>query len=121
MTRMAELGRWFTFEAAHFLPEVPHGHKCRNLHGHSYRARITVRGPIRDDGMVMDYGDIKAIVQPLIDQLDHHCLNDTIPNPTSENLSRWLWEALEGHLPLLDAVTVCETQNTECTYRGGDK
>lgn len=97
-----EIFREFEFEAAHYLPHVPHGHKCRNLHGHSYHVRIDVRGPIDPEhGWVLDYADIDHAFAGLHRQLDHHCLNDIegLDNPTSEMLAIWIWDRLPADLP----------------------
>ncbi|MCL7714895.1 6-carboxytetrahydropterin synthase QueD [Stenotrophomonas mori] len=111
----------FTLEAAHRLPNVPPGHKCSRLHGHSFRVRLEVRGePGPASGWVMDFGDIKVAFQPLYEQLDHHYLNDIpgLENPTSERLAMWIWERLKPALPLLSAITVHETCTSGCRYSG---
>jgi 6-pyruvoyltetrahydropterin/6-carboxytetrahydropterin synthase len=116
-----EIFREFTFEAAHRLPRVPEGHKCGRLHGHSYRIEVHVRGEIDGaSGWVMDFADLKAAVQPVIDELDHSYLNEVpgLENPTSENLARWTWERLTATLPLA-AVVVRETCTSGCAYRSG--
>lgn len=118
---MMEIFREFTFEAAHRLPEVPEGHKCARLHGHSYRVAVHVEGPVDERaGWVMDFGDVKAAFKPLEEQLDHHYLNEVegLENPTSENLAVWIWDRLLPGLPTLSAVTVRETCTSGCTYRG---
>lgn len=112
----------FTFEAAHALPTFPDGHKCRRLHGHSFRVDVIVEGdadPRR--GYLVDYGDIAAACEPLRQQLDHHYLNEIegLSNPTSEVLARWLWERLRPALPLLTEIVVHETCTSRCEYRGG--
>lgn len=117
-----ELVREFVFDAAHLLPKVPEGHKCRRLHGHTFRFRIHLRGGVDPEtGWLMDFGEIKKIVKPLIDNhLDHYYLNDIegLENPTSENIAIWLWNKLKPQLPLLDRVTVLETCNSSCAYSG---
>lgn len=116
-----ELTREFTFEAAHRLPETPEGHKCRRLHGHSYRITVEVSGEIDPQtGWLIDFADLKEAWQPLHDQLDHYYLNEVegLENPTSEILARWIWTRLEPSLPILSAITVHETCTTACTYRG---
>lgn len=113
----------FSFEAAHRLPNVPAGHKCARLHGHSFHVRITVRGPVGEtSGWVMDFAEIKAAVTPIHDTLDHHYLNDVpgLENPTSEVLAQWIWRALQASLPGLDEVEVRETCTSGCVYRGED-
>jgi 6-pyruvoyltetrahydropterin/6-carboxytetrahydropterin synthase len=116
-----EIFKEFIIEAAHRLPNVPAGHKCARLHGHSFRIEIHVRGPIEEGaGWVMDYADIKKAFKPLFDQLDHHYLNeiDGLSNPTSENFARWLWRHLYPKLPMLYKVVVRETCTAGCIYRG---
>ncbi|HZO68712.1 MAG TPA: 6-carboxytetrahydropterin synthase QueD [Kribbellaceae bacterium] len=115
-----EIFREFTFEAAHRLPQVPQGHKCARLHGHSYRLEVHVQGEVDPTmGWIMDFADIKAAVKPVIDQLDHYYLNEVpgLENPTSENLARWAWNRLTGALPLA-AIVVRETCTSGCVYRG---
>ncbi|HBY61314.1 MAG TPA: 6-carboxytetrahydropterin synthase QueD [Solibacterales bacterium] len=116
-----EIFKAFTIEAAHWLPNVPEGHKCRRLHGHSFRIEIHVSGDVGEEsGWVMDFADLKKAFQPLYDLLDHHCLNDVdgLHNPTSENLARWIWVKLRPALPLLSKVVVHETCTSGCIYRG---
>ncbi|HPF74386.1 MAG: 6-carboxytetrahydropterin synthase QueD [Rhodanobacteraceae bacterium] len=111
----------FTLESAHWLPNVPEGHKCRRLHGHSFRIEVRVSGEVGEQsGWVMDFADIKGAFRPLFDQLDHHCLNEVegLENPTSENLARWVWDRLKPSLPLLSEVVVHETCTSGCSYRG---
>jgi 6-pyruvoyltetrahydropterin/6-carboxytetrahydropterin synthase len=117
---VTEIFREFTFEAAHLLPNVPEGHKCARLHGHSYRVIVHVIGPVGPEtGWVMDFGDLKAAFEPLLRQLDHYYLNEVpgLENPTSEILARWIWERLADAVPL-SAITVRETCTSGCTYRG---
>lgn len=116
-----EIYKDFTFEAAHRLPTVPEGHKCRRLHGHSFRVRVVVEGPCGEaSGWVQDFADLKEAFQPLHERLDHHYLNEIpgLENPTSENLAVWIWERLEPRLPLLSRVEVRETCTSGCVYRG---
>lgn len=116
-----EVFKEFTIEAAHRLPNVPAGHKCARLHGHSFRVEVHVGGEVVEpSGWVVDYGDIKSAFQPLFDQLDHHYLNEVegLANPTSENLARWVWGRLRSSLPGLSKIVVRETCTTGCVYRG---
>ena len=111
----------FTLEAAHRLPNVPAGHKCARLHGHSFQVEVHVSGePGADTGWVMDFSDIKAAFAPIHAQLDHHCLNDVegLENPTSERLASWIWDRLKPALPLLSEIVVQETCTSGCRYRG---
>ena len=116
------LTKEFKFEAAHRLPH--HDGKCQRLHGHSWRLVVAVdgrqvhqSGPKR--GMVIDYGDIKRVVNPLIEEkLDHHYLNDTLgmENPTSELVAQWLYRTIIKELPSLAWVKIMETCTSECVY-----
>jgi 6-pyruvoyltetrahydropterin/6-carboxytetrahydropterin synthase len=102
----------FQIEAAHRLPNVPDGHKCARLHGHSFRVEVHVAGePGAHSGWVMDFADVKSAFAPLFEQLDHHYLNDIegLENPTSEMLARWIFQRLAPRLPGLDEVVVHET------------
>lgn len=111
----------FRFEAAHLLPHVPPEHKCRRLHGHSYLVTIVVSAPLQQPaGWVMDFADVKAAFQETLDRLDHRYLNDIpgLENPTSENLAIWIWRALHPVLPALKEITIGETCDAGCIYRG---
>jgi 6-pyruvoyltetrahydropterin/6-carboxytetrahydropterin synthase len=116
-----DIFKTFTIEAAHRLPNVPAGHKCARLHGHSFRIELRVTGePDPETGWIMDFAEIKAAFQPVHEQLDHHYLNDIegLENPTSERLAQWLWIRLKPVLPLLGEVVVHETCTSGCRYRG---
>ena len=116
-----ELYKDFRFEAAHRLPKVPEGHQCARLHGHSFFVRVTIDGEVNEDiGWIIDFADLKAVVDPIIKQLDHYYLNEIegLENPTSENLSRWLWAKIKPLLPELCAIEVKETCNAGCIFRG---
>jgi queuosine biosynthesis protein QueD len=115
------LTRDFTFEAAHRLPNAPEGHKCRRLHGHSFRVEVTVEGIVDPaTGWFLDYGVIREIVDPIRRQLDHYYLNEIpgLENATSENLAGWLWERLKPSLPSLARISVHETCEARCEYDG---
>lgn len=114
-----EIYREFNFEAAHRLPNVPEGHKCSRLHGHSYRFEVHVTGPIDEQfGWVVDFGDIKAAVNPIVALLDHYYLNEVegLDNPTSELLAEWLWKEIKPNLPSLSRIVVRETCTSACVY-----
>lgn len=111
----------FHFEAAHRLPNVPDGHKCARLHGHSFQVRVTVDGPVGDrSGWVMDFAELSGVVKPVVDELDHRYLNDLdgLENPTSEIVARWLWKRLAAALPGLSSVEIRETCTSGCIYHG---
>lgn len=116
-----EIFKEFTFEAAHRLPHVPADHKCARLHGHSFRVRIVVAGPVdAHRGWVQDFADLKTVFRPVHDALDHRYLNEVpgLANPTSENIARWIWDRLAPDLPGLARVAVRETCTSGCVYRG---
>ncbi len=111
----------FGFEAAHFLPGFPEGHKCRRMHGHSFRVDVVVAGEMDPVvGHLIDYGEIKKAIEPLHEKLDHQVLNqvENLENPTSEMIAAWLWERLVTTLPLLAEVIVHETCTSRCHYQG---
>jgi len=118
-----EVFKIFSFDAAHQLPNAPPQHKCRQLHGHSYRVEIHVQGPPDPEtGWVIDFGDIAKAFQPLLEQMDHHNLNqiDDLENPTSENIARWIWRQLKRELPGLSKIVVQENPTCGCVYQGQD-
>lgn len=115
------LVKTFDFEAAHDLPCFPEGHKCRRLHGHSFEFDVVVEGDVDPArGYLIDYGDIKAVVDPIVRRLDHYYLNEIegLANPTSEMIAVWLWDRIKPVLPLLAEIVVYETCTSACHYRG---
>ena len=116
-----EIFKEFRFEAAHKLPNVPAGHKCGRLHGHSFFCRVTIRGAVDPvTGWVQDFADLKEAFRPLEEQLDHNYLNEIegLENPTSEVIARWIWDRLIDKLPNLYEVMIRETCTCGCVYRG---
>jgi 6-pyruvoyltetrahydropterin/6-carboxytetrahydropterin synthase len=115
------IAKEFRFEAAHLLPNVPEGHKCARLHGHSFRIEIVVEGEVDPHiGWVRDFAEIKEAMKPLIARLDHYYLNDIegLENPTSEVIARWIWDRLSPALPDLALVIVHETCTARAEYWG---
>jgi 6-pyruvoyltetrahydropterin/6-carboxytetrahydropterin synthase len=120
-SHFVELVKDFRFEAAHWLPNVPEGHKCRRMHGHSFRGEIAVRGEVDPaTGWLIDFADLKKAVDPIIHELDHYCLNDIpgLANPTSEMVAVWLWNRFAPQVPMLHRVTIEETCSSRCHYFG---
>jgi 6-pyruvoyltetrahydropterin/6-carboxytetrahydropterin synthase len=118
-----EIYKIFKFDAAHCLPNVRQGHKCSQLHGHSFRVEIHIQGPVEGhSGWVMDFADIAEAFKPLYDQLDHKYLNDIdgLDNPTSENIAKWIWKHLHSRLPQLSKIVVQESPESGCIYRGAE-
>lgn len=116
-----EIFKEFTFEAAHLLPNVPEGHKCSRLHGHTFKVRLYAEGSVGpESGWVEDFADIKKAFKPFYEQLDHYFLNeiDGLENPTCENLAIWIWNKVKPVLPLLSRVETFETCTSGCIYYG---
>lgn len=113
--------RKFTIESAHRLPNVPAGHKCARLHGHSFAIELHLQGPVEEpSGWVMDFADVRRAFEPIHAELDHRYLNEIpgLENPTSENLARWIWQRTKPLLPLLCKVVIHETCTSGCEYSG---
>ena len=103
----------FCFSAAHSLSKVRDGHKCKCLHGHNYRVRVECQSNDLDDkDMVIDFDDIKAVVKPVIDMLDHKNINDVVgyDNTTAEWLCKWIMAQVCRSLVSLCAIEVWETE-----------
>ena len=116
-----EIFKDFAVESAHFLPNAPEGHKCRRLHGHSFKIGIHVSGEVStDSGWVIDFGDISKAFAPLHAVLDHSLLNEVegLSTPTSEKISVWIWHRLQPTLPGLCKVVVHETCTSGYIYEG---
>mgnify|MGYP003150962937 CR=1 FL=1 len=91
----------FRFEAAHKLPH--HEGACKNLHGHSYVLEVSLVSEQLQDGgpakgMMVDFGDLKSVVNPIVDRYDHCCLNDHFENPTAEIMVRNIAEEIQKEL-----------------------
>lgn len=110
----------FTFDAAHWLPMVADGHKCKRMHGHTYRVEIVCAGDLDRRGMVVDYEEIAKAWLPLMNELDHRVLNEILglENPTTEILSRFIYLLVKCDLPSLSLIRVYESSTTWCEYTG---
>jgi 6-pyruvoyltetrahydropterin/6-carboxytetrahydropterin synthase len=125
---MFELSVEAQFSAAHYIRGHPG--RCARLHGHNYRVVVAVSADrLNNQGMVIDFADLKAVCQRAIDPLDHTVLNELVPfaavNPTAEELARHIFGLIAGELSAmsearvrLDRVTVYESQTSYATYRG---
>lgn len=116
-----EVFKNFTFDAAHYLPNVPPTHKCARMHGHTYKVRIVLEGPLDPVlGWVEDFAEIKKAWKPLEERLDHHLLNEIpgLENPTAEWIAVWIWNHLLPELPQLQRIEVYETPNSGVIYSG---
>ena len=111
----------YHFEAAQTLPHAPEGHKCRLMHGHSFKVEVTVEGE-KDPktGWFYDHAEISRAMKPLLEKLDHGYLNEVegLENPTIENMCLWFWEKLAPQLRGLAEIVVHETPTARCAFRG---
>lgn len=115
--------RLFSFSAAHHLTDY-YG-ECERPHGHTYKLAVTVEGPIKKDGLVIDFVILKKIVQEkIISKVDHQDLNDFFKNPSAEHIAKWMWDELknigaesETKVKLV-SVQLWEGENTSVTYEG---
>ena len=108
------ISKAFSFDAAHFLPKVSEGHKCKNLHGHTYKVILKLKGEIDPEmGWIIDFSEISSYFKPILTELDHKLLNNIkgLENPTAENISGWIFIKLKGVLKELSSVTVYETES----------
>ena len=111
----------FLFEAAQTLPCAPEGHKCRKMHGHSFKLEIAIEGEVdAETGWIYDHSRISGVVEPLIELLDHKYLNEVpgLENPTIELMAAWFWQKLAPSLPGLAEIVIHETPTARCIYRG---
>ena len=118
------ISKVFDFEAAHWLPRHPG--KCNRLHGHSYSVRVELEGPLNPSSQfVMDYADLKSIVQPTIDRWDHRLLNAFIRYSSAENIAAHLAHIVRAQLKsvLINrlVVSVSETKNTTAVWDSRSK
>ena len=114
------LWRRYAFQSAHWLPNVPLGHKCGTMHGHGFEAVLHVRASDASGDTAISHDDLDAMWAPLHCQLNYGCLNDLpgLANPTSEVLASWLWERLAPQLTGLATVTVYETGSCGAVFDG---
>jgi len=110
------ISKTFDFDAAHFLPHVADGHKCKRMHGHTYRVEVLAEGEPDERGMVVDYAELAAAWAPIHDIIDHRTLNEVpgLENPTTEILAPWMLERFWRSVPQVVAVRVYESSSTWC-------
>ena len=113
---MVRISKTFDFDAAHHLPHVPDWHKCKRMHGHTYRVEVMLEGYLDERGFVVDYAEIAQAWQPIHDAIDHRVLNDVpgLENPTTEVLAPWLLDRFKAALPSVVCVRVYESSTTWC-------
>lgn len=119
---MFELSKQFRFDAAHTLERIIDTESSRRIHGHSYRAEITVRGrPDPVTGMIVDLGVLEREMEDARDALDHRFLDEIkdLGPATMENLCRWIWDRLTPTISNLSRVSVHRDSSGEtCSYWG---
>ena len=111
----------FTFDSAHFLPMVPETHKCRETHGHTYKLTVFIKGAVHpESGWVIDFGDLKNVINEVVDQVDHKFLNKVqgLENPTCEMLAMWFWQKIKPAIPQLCKIELWETPTSGTIYEG---
>jgi 6-pyruvoyltetrahydropterin/6-carboxytetrahydropterin synthase len=111
----------FTFDSAHFLPNVPDGHKCKETHGHTYHLTVFIEGELEKNlGWVMDFAELQKTLDPVIKSVDHKFLNNIpgLENPTCEIIASWLWNKIKPEIPLLTRIELSETPTSGVIYEG---
>jgi len=111
----------FTFDSAHSLPNVPDGHKCKAVHGHTYQLTIYIENELVENlDWVMDFAVVKSVVKPIIDIVDHKYMNDIegLENPTCEKIAIWLWDRIKAGIPSLKKIELNETPTSGVVYKG---
>ncbi len=115
-----------TFAAGHYLRN--YRGKCENPHGHNYKVRITLQGKELDKaGLLLDFKELKHVMKPVIDRLDHRMINEITPftelNPSAENLARYFFDETNRALATstdgrvsVKLVTIYETDTTTASY-----
>jgi 6-pyruvoyltetrahydropterin/6-carboxytetrahydropterin synthase len=116
----ARVWRRYRFEAAHYLPHVPTGHKCGRMHGHGFEVILHAQQAIGSPAHSIHYDDLDAAWSPVKRELDHQCLNQVVglDNPTSELISSWIWHKVKPALPQLCGVSVFETSSCGSSFDG---
>ncbi|MDH5718557.1 MAG: 6-carboxytetrahydropterin synthase QueD [Spirochaetia bacterium] len=114
----------FFFDSAHFLPCVPLEHKCRNLHGHTYKLTVGIKGHIIEEtGWIIDFAEIRKIVEPIVENLDHKLLNSIpgLENPTAEIIAKYIFQKVKEQLINLYFIKIEETPTSRFIYFGDEK
>ena len=119
---MTRIYKEFTFEAAHWLPSAPPGHRNARVHGHSFHVRVSIDGePDPQTGLILHFDDLSAAITEVRATLDHQTLNDLpgLAAPTLEMTARWIWEQLEPRVQGLAEVALSRPTCQEgCIFTG---
>lgn len=111
----------FSFDSAHYLPNVPEGHKCKEIHGHTYKLIVYLEDKVHDTlGWVADFAEVKQVVASVLTIIDHKLLNNIegLENPTCELLAVWIWNRVKDKLPELKKIELHETPTSGVIYEG---
>lgn len=124
MSAVYRIAKQFTFDAAHVLADLPAGHKCARLHGHTWTVEAELSGSgLAPPGFVADFGDLAPLRRYIDEHFDHRHLNEVLDvPPTSENLARHFFTWCAGHLELppgarVTAARVSESPRAWAEYR----
>lgn len=110
------IAKEFSFDSAHRLSN--YDGPCANLHGHTYKLQVVMKGEVKPNGMVVDFAFVKKVVKEhVISRLDHTFLNELIEQPTAENIATWMWNTLKDYLPLYE-IRLWETPTSFVIYTG---
>jgi 6-pyruvoyltetrahydropterin/6-carboxytetrahydropterin synthase len=112
----------FLFEAAHYLPSAPLGSPNARVHGHSFRARVTIDGvPGAATGYVFHFDELAGAMAEAHDALDHRLLNeiDGLEAPTLERIAMWLWNRLQNRVPGLAEIEIARDSCREGAIYSG--
>ena len=117
---MIEIWKEFVFQSAHRLPKTAPTHKCHSLHGHNFKAIMSFKGPVDENGWLIDYAEISKAWDQIKAVVDHKYLNEIsgLENPTSENIAMWLWDRMIAQIPFLVSVELRENDTCGAIYRG---
>ena len=118
---MWELSKSFRFEAAHSLPGTRLGADSEEVHGHSFRAEVVIRGtPDPETGMVMDFAMLESRLDKVRTSLDHKLLNriNGLGSPTLENLARFIWASVQDVGTVVKVRVHRDSCGESCTYFG---
>lgn len=124
INRRVSISKIFTFDSAHCLKGYKG--KCKNVHGHTFKLEVTVKGDVDNSGLVMDFSKLSSMVKKeIISYLDHKYLNEIFDfNATCENIGLWIWEKLcnkvEQHDCVLQQIRLWETQTSFVTIKRED-
>ena len=118
-----EIFRELWLESAHAIPNIPPGHPCGQMHGHTYRIRVWFRGVVKEgEPWWMDWGDgVEPVFDEIRDRLDHKDLGTVagLECSSGERLALWIMRFVASRLDGVDRVEVNEGQKSGATVRAG--